>query len=264
MRLIQVLIIVLTELSVGTLLFSSLLPAREIRVSFFGLSSLSGALTAALALALTKFGLGSAWWDVRYLGLTVIAATVAFGFFRLERPAGGRLFLILSGLLGLVFGLLPLSGRTLALRHLDTTAPFYFDASFLAGAALLGANTAGLILAHGYLVVRRLSPDHLERFAKVLLGAIGLRAAVLTGTIVTLTTVDPKLGPGFISELLSVEGDAFFFALRILFGIGVPLLLAFLILRSVRESPYPSLIRRFYLCECSVLLGELMAARLLI
>lgn len=264
MRLIQVLTIVLTQLSVGTLLMASLLPPREIRLSLFTLTSLLGALAAALALVLTKFGEGSAWWDVRYLGLTVIGATVAFGLFTLEKPAGGRLFLILSGLLGLVFGLLPLSARTLALRGMQTTAPIFFDATLLAGAILLGATTVGMILGHWYLITRRLSFEYLELFAKILLGAVGLRALVLLGMVATLKTFDPKLGVSFITPLWSLDGNVIFFALRLLFGIAGPLVLAYLILRCARERANQAATGLLYVCEISVLFGELFAALLLI
>ena len=264
MRLIQVLSIVLTQFSVGTLLMTSLLPPREIRLSFFTLNSLLGAVAAALALVLTKFGEGSAWWDVRYLGLTVIGATVAFGLFKLEKADIGRLFLILSGLLGLVFGLLPLSGQALATRGLTTTAPLFFDATLLAGAALLGATNVGMILGHWYLIMRRLSFEYLELFAKILLGAVGVRAVVLLATMIALKTFDPKLGATFISPLLSLDANAFFFLLRLVFGIVVPLILAYLILRCVKERANQAATGLLYVCQISVLFGELFAALLLI
>ena len=50
MKLIQVLCVVLTELSIGSLLMASLLPPREIRASFFTFISLLCALSAAIAL----------------------------------------------------------------------------------------------------------------------------------------------------------------------------------------------------------------------
>jgi len=51
-----------------------LLPPREIRTSFFTFNSLLCALTAAIAVMLSKAVLQSAWMDVRFLGLTVIGA----------------------------------------------------------------------------------------------------------------------------------------------------------------------------------------------
>ncbi|MGD0650449.1 MAG: hypothetical protein ABSA97_04820 [Verrucomicrobiia bacterium] len=102
---------------------TSLLSPREIRLSFFTFNSLLSALTAATAPVLSKMFLGSAWLDVRFLGLTVIGATVAFGCFRLDQPAAGRIFLILSGILGLTLGLLPLADKTLELQHIQTEMP---------------------------------------------------------------------------------------------------------------------------------------------
>jgi len=54
MKLIQVLCLVLTELSIGSLLMICLLPPREIRTSFFTFNSLLCALTAAIAVMLSK------------------------------------------------------------------------------------------------------------------------------------------------------------------------------------------------------------------
>ncbi len=264
MRLIQVFSLVLTQLSIGTLLMTSLLPPRQIRLSFFSFNSLLSAVTAALALLLTKFGHGWAWWDVRYLGLTVIGATVAFGLFRLEKEDAGRLMLIVSGLLGLVFGLLPLAGRTLEVRDIRTTAPFLFDATVLAGAALIGVTNVGLILGHWYLIMRRLSLEYLERFAQMLLGAVALRAFLIIITLGTLRTADPHLAQTFLPALYSIDGNAFFFAMRLLFGIAIPLVLAYLILRCAKEQANQSATGLLYVCEISVFFGELFAALLLI
>lgn len=264
MRLIHVLAILLTQFSIGTLLMTCLLPPREIRASFFTLNALLGALTAALALALTKFGMGTAWWDVRYLGLTVIGATVAFGLFRLEKPEAGRVLMIVAGLLGLVFGLLPLAGKVLAARGLQSTAPYYFDATMLAGAVLLGATNVGMILGHWYLIQHRLSFEHLERFAIILLGAVGLRLLVLLGVLTTLRIADPKLAGTFLPPLLSAQGDGFFFALRLLFGIIAPGVLAVMTLRCVKEKANRAATGLLYVCEISVLFGELFAAYLMV
>src|SRR2546426_3697721 len=166
MRLVQVLSVVLTELGIGGLIMTSLLPPRQIRLSFFTLNSLLSALATALALVITKCMVQATWADVRLLGMTVIGATTAFGFFRLEKPQLGRVFLIGSALVGLVFGLLPLADRTMSMRGIHTNAPWFFGASVLAGALLLGATNVGMILGHWYLLERRLSFEYLERFAK--------------------------------------------------------------------------------------------------
>jgi hypothetical protein len=264
MRLILVFAVVLTELSVGSLLMTGLLPPREIRLSFFTFNSLLSAIAAGLALVLLKFGEGSAWGDVRFLGWTVIGATVAFGAFKLEKVALGRMALIVSGLLGLAFGLLPLSGRLLQARGWETTAPLFFGASMVAGAGLFGATHVGMVLGHWYLIMRRLSFEYLELFAKILLGAAGVRALVVLTTFVALRMFDPKLAGMFLPPLLSIHANAPFFLLRLLFGIVGPVVLGFMVLRCARAKANQAATGLLYVAEISVLFGELFAAFLLV
>src|SRR5579871_3589862 len=108
MTLIRILCTVLTEFSIGSLIMTCMLPPRQIRTSFFTFISLLCALAAALALVLSKGLLQSTWWDIRYLGLTVIGATAAYGAFRLDKLDVGRLLLLVSGVVGFLVGLLPL------------------------------------------------------------------------------------------------------------------------------------------------------------
>jgi hypothetical protein len=270
MRLIQVLCVVLTELSVGSLLMTCLLPPREIRTSFFTFVSLLCALLAALALTLSK-GLSQYAWtdvrfwaDVRFLGLTVIGATGAYGAFRLEKPDLGRLLLLISGLLGFLFGLMPMAGHVLTARHMETTAPGFFDAGVVSGTLLLGATTVGMILGHWYLLMRRLSFEYLLRFAQIILGAVALRIFVVFTTVSFLSTYDANLGTVFIPTLWSPHGNLFFFLMRILWGLVAPLVLAFLILRCVQAKASQAATGLLYVMQISVLFGELFAAYLFI
>jgi hypothetical protein len=264
MRLVQVLSIVLTQLSIGSLILVSLIPPRAIRLSFFTLNSLICAVAAALALLLSSMVLRDAWADVRFLGLTVIGSTIAFGCFRLEKPETGRLFLILSGLLGLVLGLLPLAGKTMAARGIRTEAPWFFDAGLLTGALLLGATNVGMILGHWYLLMRRLSFEYLERFAQILLAAVGLRIVAVVATLSMLHTYDPKLASTFIPALWSWQQNLFFFLMRWLWGLALPLVLGVFVLRCVKEKANQAATGLLYVIEVSVLFGELFAAYLMI
>lgn len=262
--LLQVLAVVLTQLSVGSLIMTSLLPTREIRSSFFTFNSLLAAIAAGIALVLTKTTVYGAWWDVRYLGLTVIGATAAFGCFRLERLELGRLLVVASAVLGLLFGLLPLQTESLHARGIHTTAPFFFDASVIAGALLLGATTVGMILGHWYLLMRRLSFEYLHRFAQILLGAVGLRIILVVLTLAVLKDYDAKLAGDLIPRLWAPGGNLFFFLMRILWGLALPLVLAFLVLRCVQHKANQAATGMLYVMEISVLFGELFAAYLLV
>lgn len=264
MRVIQVLSIVLAQLSIGCLLMTSLLPPREIRLSFFTFNSLVAALAAALALVLSRMVLGQGWEDVRFLGLTVIGATVAYGCFRLEKEDIGRLFLILSGMLGLIFGLLPLSGRVLAVRGWLVNRTLLFDAGMLAGALLLGSTTVGMILGHWYLIMRRPSFEHLERFTQLVMGTAGLRAFIFVVTLILLGEVEPKFASMFIPNLWSVHGDLFFMLMRILWGLLLPFFLGLFAMRCVKEKANQAATGLLYLAEISVVFGELFAAYLMV
>jgi len=264
MKLIQVLCLVLTELSIGSLLMVCLLPSREIRTSFFTFNSLLCALTAAIAVMLSKAVLQSAWMDVRFLGLTVIGATAAYGAFRLEKPHLGRLLLLASGLTGFAFGLMPLMQHSLAARRVETTVPWFFDAGVLSATLLLGATNVAMILGHWYLLMRRLSFEHLVRFAQIVLGAVALRAVVVIATISSLERFDPNLASTFLPSLWSLHGNLFFFLMRLLWGLALPLVLAVLVLRCAQAKANQAATGMLYVMEVSVLFGELFAAYLLI
>ncbi len=264
MRLIQVLCMVLTQLSVGSLLLTSLLSTREIRLSFFTFNSLLSAILAGIALVLTKFLLHAAWSDVRWLGLTIVGATVAWGCFRLDRDVVGRLMLIVSALLGLVFGVLPLADRMLGLRGIATTAPYFFDAGVLSGTLLLGATNVSMILGHWYLLMRRLSFEYLLRFTQILLGAVALRLVVMLAVLTQLERYDLALASSMLPGLWSAGGNLLFFALRLLFGLALPLVLGLAVLRCVEAKANQAATGLLYVCEISVLFGELFAAYLLV
>lgn len=264
MKLIQVLCTVLIEFSVGSLLMVSLLPPREIRTSFFTFNSLVSALAAAIALMLSKGLLQSAWWDVRFLGFTVVGATAAYGAFRLEKPELGRLLVLISGIAGFAFGVLPLAGQTLTARGMETTAPLFFDAGVLSATLLLGATNVAMILGHWYLLMRRLSFEHLLLFAQIVLGAIGLRIAVVCATLSSLETYDPILANSFIPSLWMLHGNLFFTLMRLLWGLVLPLILGLMVLRCAKEKANQSATGMLYVMEISVLFGELFAAYLLI
>ncbi len=264
MKLIQVLCIVLTELSIGSLLMTCWLPPREIRMGFFAFTSLLSALVAAVALLLSKIALQSDWMDVRFLGLTVIGATAAYGAFRLDRPDLGRVLLIVSGFVGLIFGLLPLARQTLAARGIATTAPWFFDVSVLTATLLLGATTVGMILGHWYLLMRRLSFEHLLRFAQIVLGAVGLRCLVVVATVLLLGNFDADLASTFLPSLWSIQGNLFFFLMRVLWGLVLPLVLGLMVLDCAQRKANQAATGMLYVMEISVLFGELFAAYLLI
>ena len=264
MRLVLVLTMVLAQLGAGTLLLASLLPTREIRSSFFSFHSAFGAIALGLALILSKFSLSRSWWDLRYLELTVTGALAAGGCFRFGRFGAGRLFLAGAGALGLACGVLPLARLALTSRGGASSAAGLFQAGALAGALLLGATHVGMVLGHWYLLMRQLSFVYLERFARLLLAAVGIRIAVVIGTFVLLGRLDPDLAARWLPSLWSVDGHLFFFLIRIVWGLALPLVLGIYVWRLVRLRSNQAATGMLYVIEVSVLFGELFAAYLMI
>jgi hypothetical protein len=182
----------------------------------------------------------------------------------LEKPVLGRLLLLISGLAGFAFGLLPLAGQILAARGMETTAPLFFDAGVLSATLLLGATNVGMILGHWYLLMRRLSFEHLLLFAQIVLGAVGLRIVVVLVTVSALGKFDPDLASTFIPPLWSLHGNLFFFGMRLLWGLVLPLVLGIMVLRCAQQKANQATTGMLYVMEVSVLFGELFAAYLLI
>ena len=145
-----------------------------------------------------------------------------------------------------------------------TTAPWFFDAGVLSGALLLGAINVGMILGHWYLLMRRLSFEHLLRFSQIVLGAVGLRILVVSFTILLLGNYDPNLGNTVISSLWSPQGNLFFFLMRVLWGLVLPLVMGFMVLRCAQEKANQAATGMLYILQVSALFGELFAAYLLV
>lgn len=255
---------VLTQLSIGTLIATGLLSTRDLRAGLFTVNSLICAIAAAVALVLTRMTLTTGWWDVRYLGLTVIGATAAYGCFRLDRPEMGRLLLIASAILGVFFGLLPLSTKVLRIREISATAPWFFDAGMISGALLLGIAVATASLARWYQLMRGLPLEHLRLFTRALVGTIGLRILVVGFTMTAMDQFDAKAAALVVAPLWPRSGHSLLFILRALFGLALPFVVAFVVMRTVQTETDRSVTAKLYLVMASVIIGELLAAYLLI
>lgn len=236
MRLIQVLAIVLFELGAGTLLFACLLPTRDIRLSFFTLNCVLGAVALAGAGLLS----GSA-----ILFVPAIAAGIAGVLFRNEQPKFGRALLIAAVVGAWVSGLLSLVTGRLNLMNV------------VAGALLLGATNVAMILGHWYLLMRGLSFVYLKRFVGLLLGAIAVRAGLFVAIV---TMYRDQLRP----SLWSASGDLIFVVVRVVLGLAMPAVLAAMALRCVQIRNNQAATGLLYVAEVCVLFGELFAAYLMI
>jgi hypothetical protein len=211
--------------------------------------------TAAGAVAL--LWLGRLWGDVRRgfflltsfaaLGCALLATLAASAAATLPVEPAARLAVILlvgtsvvlalsvCALLlrldaaGRALGVLAIPAGVASLVALARVAPSFLAAlaQTLAGALFLGAVTVGLLLGHWYLTDRRLSREHIGRFAVVLLVAVGVEAVALAA----LGFGGDRAEAGEFSVILGVSGLVTWLALGM---VACTALVGFLIRASLR------------------------------
>lgn len=264
MRFLQILAILLTQLSISSLLIASLVSPAVVRLSFFRFHCLVCGLCAGSALLIIKLTTAGLSGDVQWLALTVGGAVVGFVAFRFDRPLVGRLAMIVAGLLGVVFGLMPLAGRTMALWGVSTTAREFFDGGFLFGAALIGSAHVSLVLAQWYRAMRRPVLHPLVWMVEALLVAVGLRSLLLVTVLLLLGARDPQLAGRLITPLWTDGPRLLLFVVRVGAGLVVPLGAGLVALQRIREQDFERTTRLLVVAEGCVLAGECCAVSLLV
>ena len=135
--LIQVLAMVLTEFSVGCLLLVSLLPPREIRLGFFTLNSLLCAVACRSGAGIIEIRVGSG-----LVGCSILRIDGDWGNGRVWLLQtvwlDGRVTLVFSGLVGLLFGLLPFAGGSARRAGFGNDGRFYLKGRCWPGHCCLG------------------------------------------------------------------------------------------------------------------------------
>jgi hypothetical protein len=131
----------------------------------------------------------------------------------------------------------------------------------LAATALLGSVMLTMVFGHWYLVIPKLSIDHLARLTKVLIGAIVLRVLTILASLVILEAEQSLPLSAVLKELM--VGQAMFFWPRILFGVLVPIILALMIRSTVRIRHTQAATGLLYLAVVALLFGEFFSKFLL-
>lgn len=187
--------------------------------------TLACALLATLAASTGRDPAAGATGEVAVVLLAAVSVVLAVSLVALilRRGGVGRA----AGITGIPIGLAGL----VALAALAETSLPLAVLKLLAGAALMGTVTVGLLLGHWYLVDRGLARGHIRRLAMVVIAAVALQAAVVLGAGV-FEDVDPT--PGF-SPFLTVGGPGVW--LTIVLGmVAITGLIAILTRASLREE----------------------------
>lgn len=259
MNLTNCLGLVLAQIGAGALLFSALLPAREIRPSFFAFQSFLGAALIAIATPLREYDNVSLALTALCAGCAVVAAQA----FRNERLRSGRALMLLAGMAGvlLILNRIMLPSAPDAPQPAATFA-WYPPLFLLGGLLLLGATHTAMVLGHWYLLMRGLSFVHLVRFCRIAVGAVVVRGGLLLAAVVALRSA----GTNYEAFLLdrALRANSLFFGVRIALGLVAPLVFGIMALRCARLRANQAATGLLYLSEAFVFFGEMLAAYLLL
>jgi hypothetical protein len=132
-----------------------------------------------------------------------------------------------------------------------------FGIDALAGAALIGSVTVGMLLGHWYLVRTRLDVSHLLTFARLFGFALAARALLLLLGLVGAGLVSPAGLGSFLRQTAIDRG--FFFWQRVFFGILGPMAFAYMVRETARLKSTQSATGLLYIAVIFVVYGEFLA-----
>ncbi len=251
----------LTEAALGSVLAMSAVPVRAAGRLFFRYGSAQSCTLILIGLGLGGVtGTGTPTSRILFTTAAILLL-VAAGLFHVQRARAASLLLFasvppsLAGCLIDVWSIVPAGGALARLAWAGDA----ISASLVTGSVLMA-----MILGHYYLNIPGLSSVHLERLACLAMGAIAARACVL---VVNVATHRDAIAP-LISLLFDTSGaapwngglDPFVIVLLLIqaaFGLGVPVVFAFMAWRSARIASTQSATGILYVALIMVIMGEL-------
>ncbi len=236
-----------SQLGVGMMLTLLFISPRSVGNSFFKFASLTAAILLGVTLGF-NFLFPS---PVRQSQVPVIFLSV-YKF--------AAAFVLLTG--ATAAGLVAVATDSLAFTHLLSLGGWehwMLLINHLAATALLGSVMLTMVFGHWYLVIPRLSIDPLKRLTKVLIAAIAIRIVTMAASFAVL---DVKLPFAAVLHELFVQQGIFFWP-RVIFGVLVPTVLAFMIWSTVKIHHTQAATGLLYLAVVALLFGEFFSKFLL-
>lgn len=257
----SVLFLFLTHLGLGVA-FTLVLVGREAGVRFFRF--MAGLAVGLLAVGLAFRPEGPAlapWYRLGVLACGVSAAALTLYWVTVGRMLARFRPLILWT--GLVAGAVALVAQALALPVAAPPLVWLTVASFVSSAVLLGSACTTMVLGHWYLVLPTMDVALLQQMVKWLVASAVVRTAVVGAVVVLAMALwQPGMGPRFDRYVLSSAGV--FFWQRVLFGLGGPLVLAYLTWETAKIRSTQSATGILYVDLFTVIVGEVLAKYLLL
>ena len=258
----SVFLLFLLALAAGTLSTRFQLPEDVLGRGYFQLLSLT--VLGLISLALVSLPLqatdpfrlapqGGRWLLAAALGSALLhyAAVWSERWRGSRRAAATTLVAVMGCLLLAGFSLPGQASSSLPYRRLLLTL------TLSTSALLLGWSLATMWLGHWYLILPGLDFRYLIGFCRTLLGVVLLRWLSIGVSLVATWSVDVGAWPRPWHLLASFEGQGMFFWFRLIWGLGIPLLLAWMALQCARQRSNQSATGILYVLLMGTLIGEI-------
>jgi hypothetical protein len=256
----EILFLLFSQLSVGGIALLASIARRQLGLSFFRLNGMIFFLLFGLAVPGIPTSETGSVWSQAVIVLTFAYAVALFVYvvtFWVKKETHPVLWLYASA--GLGIALVAASGWLYAARSGGGLVAYLIPVSFLFSALILGSSLLGMLLGHRYLTNPHLPMSHLNLMAWVFLVAVLLQGGL------TVATFSLGLSPEVAFAALRLESVlGLFLWIRLAIGIAVPLVLALMILNTIRYQANMSATGLLYIAAIMVMAGEAFSRYLLL
>lgn len=267
-----ILVLFLYQMSVGCMFTLAVMPLKQVDLKFYQLSSGLSAILMALALFLSiyypfelpkSFGVppeGPGVWPQVALGLFLVYLGVNFILYlrmRLKKEKGAKGLVRIGALLGILA--LIAEGMVYRPAHLyGGFKSWVVPLDFVTAAMFLGVFLLAMVFGHWYLI-KSMPKKLLRRMAEVLIVVLVARLLVV-GITLGVFASQVQGGGAVLDSLMDISGGhGIFFWQRMLAGLGIPLVLSYMIWSTARIGANQSATGLLYVGLVFVIIGEIIS-----
>ena len=252
-----------SQLGVGMMLALLFISPRTIGNSFFKFASLTAAILLGVTLGfnfLFPSPVRTSSIPVVFLLISALLTAIYNRVVDVDKFTAAFVLLVAATVTGLI-SIAADSLEFTRLMALGGWENWMLLINHLAATALLGSVMLTMVFGHWYLVIPKLSIEHLARLTKVLIAAIGIRVVTMLISLFVLQVEQSLPIMSVLTELMVRQ--AMMFWPRIIFGVLVPVVLAFMIQSTVRIQHTQAATGLLYLAVVALLFGEFFSKFLL-
>ena len=267
-----ILVLFLYQLSVGCILTLSLMPLKEVDRKFYQLSCGLGSILMAIGLGFSlyypfelpkNFGVSSGQLGILpkvALGLFFAYLAVIFLTYvrlRMKKVAFAKGLVRIGALLGT----LALICEGLVYRPASLYGGiknWVMPLDFITAALFLGVFMLAMVFGHWYLV-QAMPKRLLRRMTEILIVILLVRILVVGGSL-WIYAANVQGGMEALHSLMDIwNGHGMFFWQRVLTGLGIPLVLSFMIWQTAKIGANQSATGLLYVGVVFVIIGEIIS-----